>query len=202
MDGIIPARAGFTRTPPCHPPTEKDHPRSRGVYGLYIRWPGGVQGSSPLARGLPTRCWAPLLPTRIIPARAGFTGIRQRRAPLYADHPRSRGVYLYVCSSGAFVLGSSPLARGLHVLFVGCLSGSSPLARGLPQAVRRERADRGIIPARAGFTGGACGACRLRWDHPRSRGVYAATSKSVMIDSGSSPLARGLLRRWRDHATG
>ena len=90
-------------------------------------------------------------------------------------------------------VGSSPLARGLHVLFVGCLSGSSPLARGLPQAVRRERADRGIIPARAGFTGGACGACRLRWDHPRSRGVYELGLLHEEVKEGSSPLARGLL---------
>ena len=51
-----------------------------------------------------------------------------------------------------------------------------------------------IIPARAGFTGARRPQARQAPDHPRSRGVYAATSKSVMIDSGSSPLARGLLR--------
>ena len=31
---------------------------------------------------------------RIIPARAGFTAERRCAAALYADHPRSRGVYL------------------------------------------------------------------------------------------------------------
>ena len=30
-------------------------------------------------------------------------------------------------------------------------------------------------------------------DHPRSRGVYIATAGAILILSGSSPLARGLL---------
>ena len=73
-----------------------------------------------------------------------------------------------------FFLGSSPLARGLHVPEL--LGSTGP----------------GIIPARAGFT-------RLRTprppssrDHPRSRGVYSATRYRRSAWSGSSPLARGL----------
>ena len=52
--GIIPARAGFTSPTEASTPQPWDHPRSRGVYAV----PGEVvqaqQGSSPLARGLPS----------------------------------------------------------------------------------------------------------------------------------------------------
>ena len=52
LEGIIPARAGFTRLLDPVPPPHRDHPRSRGVY--HPSGPGGSQvaGSSPLARGL------------------------------------------------------------------------------------------------------------------------------------------------------
>ena len=62
----------------------------------------------------------------------------------------------------------------------------------LPSAVS------GAIPARAGFTG----ADRLRRgrdpDHPRSRGVYVSRRRAAADTAGSSPLARGLLRRQED----
>ena len=71
--------------------------------------------------------------------------------------------------------------------------GSSPLARGLPdedtRAVPRVR----IIPARAGFTTLAPLREASQGDHPRSRGVYPATSAPYLNLLGSSPLARGLL---------
>ena len=51
-------------------------------------------------------------------------------------------------------------------------AGSSPLARGLPRTGPR---------ARPG-----------PWDHPRSRGVYAADAERRLCEHGSSPLARGL----------
>ena len=50
-----------------------------------------------------------------------------------------------------------------------------------------------IIPARAGFTPHVSYAFTPTWDHPRSRGVYATSSPSKSLMSGSSPLARGLL---------
>ena len=71
-------------------------------------------------------------------------------------------------------------------------SGSSPLARGLRDRVPRRPPQRGIIPARAGFTRPtSLTGLRLR-DHPRSRGVYTHTSRLNSISDGSSPLARGL----------
>ena len=52
--------------------------------------------------------------------------------------------------------------------------GSSPLARGLLILYPAVAADSGIIPARAGFTR-MCVICHASvWDHPRSRGVYPA----------------------------
>ena len=92
--GIIPARAGFTRGSRRWRPRGGDHPRSRGVYISFSRpsWP--VWGSSPLARGLPSR--------------------RPRRPPPAADHPRSRGVYTGTRSRSRPRDGSSPLARGLR----------------------------------------------------------------------------------------
>ena len=91
--GIIPARAGFTKSRsrarrPC-----ADHPRSRGVYLLPLQLAHEAEGSSPLARGLPKR--------------------PEFRAPICRDHPRSRGVYEIAAKVRLEDMGSSPLARGL-----------------------------------------------------------------------------------------
>ena len=70
----------------------------------------------------------------IIPARAGFTATLAQVEASGKDHPRSRGVYVFmeIPSKGHF--GSSPLARGLR--YVPRMPGNK---------IR-------IIPARAGFT--------------------------------------------------
>ena len=94
-----------------------------------------------------------------------------------ADHPRSRGVYSR----------RSPAARSIR--------GSSPLARGLLAEGGRPQRQARIIPARAGFTSGACARRRGPWDHPRSRGVYSTGRMTAAHSLGSSPLARGLRRR-------
>ena len=91
------------------------------------------------------------------------------------DHPRSRGVYLN------------------QSLYDNGNSGSSPLARGLPHGERVRIVADGIIPARAGFTLSHAHLVMAARDHPRSRGVYGMTKLTVGADSGSSPLARGLL---------
>ena len=135
--GIIPARAGFTARPWPPRPRPRDHPRSRGVY---VRPPSARSpppGSSPHARGLPAGRSPPGSPAGIIPARAGFTAGMTTPASAARDHPRSRGVYATLC-----------LRFPIH-------SGSSPLARGLLAGIQILLGDRGIIPARAGFTGRA-----------------------------------------------
>ena len=131
-----------------------DHPRSRGVYGRQGQGYMLRFGSSPLARGLHTPAPPRVRLTRIIPARAGFTG-REVVALIHSsDHPRSRGVYAATRRLAVRIQGSSPLARGLH-------------AHGHARAARAR-----IIPARAGFTGTPHPSPHPSRDHPRSRGVY------------------------------
>ena len=131
---IIPARAGFTSARARPPSGRPDHPRSRGVYLIWLVVTWYPSGSSPLARGLPRGRDRYADGHRIIPARAGFTTPGRCRSGRCADHPRSRGVYLGPSRGGRPRGGSSPLARGLRV--------SGPGHSGLL----------GIIPARAGFT--------------------------------------------------
>ena len=193
--GIIPARAGFTRCALRVGRQLGDHPRSRGVYASNPASWRGMVGSSPLARGLRARLREELAAERIIPARAGFTRLRQRVGRLHRDHPRSRGVYPMIRIGRAGARGSSPLARGLHWV-AGRPSGqpgiiparagftppgsgrfrtrpgSSPLARGLPGRVHIDAQTARIIPARAGVTVPEHTHGLKRLDHPRSRGVY------------------------------
>ena len=171
---IIPARAGFTPARPTPDPAAKDHPRSRGVYALSQIAGNLLEGSSPLARGLPPQPGLPADQRRIIPARAGFTAGPSSSSATPWDHPRSRGVYYRERMIQALQTGSSPLARGLHGLL--------------------ERADdlAGIIPARAGFTLLSPFPYPHAWDHPRSRGVYQGDIADTASTAGSSPLARGL----------
>ena len=172
--GIIPARAGFTRSHAAWEAARRDHPRSRGVYQRAAVGPPLVWGSSPLARGLLERRATSAPQLRIIPARAGFTRWAKSCLITIRDHPRSRGVYGDEEGAGCRVRGSSPLARGL-------LDGTQD-----PGGPVR------IIPARAGFT---CRGERIqhwRGDHPRSRGVYRDVEKGFITGTGSSPLARGL----------
>ena len=179
ISGIIPARAGFTPTRTSASFRPPDHPRSRGVYSIWGSACTMAPGSSPLARGLHQVRGRVGMVGRIIPARAGFTagpgaGVRRRW-----DHPRSRGVYVRDWARRRAAAGSSPLARGLQM------------------SVKHSGAVKGIIPARAGFTRQEGRRCRRRQDHPRSRGVYCRPGSTVPPGSGSSPLARGLLRERR-----
>ena len=172
--GIIPARAGFTGGYGFDLPAPSDHPRSRGVYDDGPRQHLPARGSSPLARGLPRSSTADAERDRIIPARAGFTPPGTPRRPHPTDHPRSRGVYRRRPRPASPRRGSSPLARGLHVV------------------LRRGGVVGGIIPARAGFTVAVLAHGESDGDHPRSRGVYICTRSRIRRISGSSPLARGL----------
>ena len=180
LAGIIPARAGFTRESAELLSGHGDHPRSRGVYDITVDQEKSFDGSSPLARGLHLRVAGEPCGARIIPARAGFTRLRDRSPASERDHPRSRGVYLY--------WASPPFTR----------KGSSPLARGLPPHAIPPRAHARIIPARAGFTPMTLSFSPRPRDHPRSRGVYSLPSYRISPDPGSSPLARGLRRRRRN----
>ena len=113
-EGIIPARAGFTRRPRGRRPRPRDHPRSRGVYRRVRCSVAWAAGSSPLARGLRPPGAGGVDGDRIIPARAGFTMLICGHWPTSGDHPRSRGVYASGGAHRMVTAGSSPLARGLR----------------------------------------------------------------------------------------
>ena len=172
--GIIPARAGFTTALSWSAHRVTDHPRSRGVYQSHSAQPVISVGSSPLARGLPSKSVMRSFRDRIIPARAGFTRPDGPSRTAKKDHPRSRGVYSILSRPGLRISGSSPLARGLH-----CFDGD-------PLSLDR------IIPARAGFTAYNIAGNNIATDHPRSRGVYLCCGQPGNRIAGSSPLARGL----------
>ena len=53
--GIIPALAGNTAIPSIREWPERDHPRSRGEYTVYIYRSLPSRGSSPLSRGIPAQ---------------------------------------------------------------------------------------------------------------------------------------------------
>ena len=110
----------------------------------------------------------------IIPAHAGFTTSRWPPAHRRPDHPRTRGVYTVISVTVTRLAGSSPHTRGLR-----------PAHPGHPRWVR-------IIPAHAGFTLRHCRYIPLCRDHPRTRGVYRASSSLTAGRYGSSPHTRGL----------
>ena len=156
-------------------------------------------GSSPLARGLRNRAPGPRRTGGIIPARAGFTMTATTPPHWTPDHPRSRGVYSEP-RTGRSRPVDHPRSRGVYrasSLAGTGIAGSSPLARGLHLLDEDRRPVRGIIPARAGFTYPLDRMARALGDHPRSRGVYAHRSTVGPAVVGSSPLARGLrFYRW------
>ena len=192
-----------------------DHPRSRGVYVYGMEGRHGHVGSSPLARGLPLGGRLRTHHIGIIPARAGFTQPHPNSVPNERDHPRSRGVYLFVPFVISDDSGSSPLARGLlgailplprfariipaRAGFTLLRAYRSPLRRDHPRSRgvytrtgRLTSISTWIIPARAGFTDPWAYVHRTIWDHPRSRGVYGDVVNNMSQSLGSSPLARGL----------
>ena len=171
--GIIPARAGSTRSCPSTTTPPRDHPRSRGEHGKNLQPDLPDAGSSPLARGAQVVLAGHDAAEGIIPARAGSTGGVLSGTVAGGDHPRSRGEH---------AKNADYLARTL---------GSSPLARGAPNHASPPSHSAGIIPARAGSTRRRSPPGLGRRDHPRSRGEHLIFEPDTLILPGSSPLARG-----------
>ena len=131
---LIPARAGNT---PCRVPGRSGypaHPRSRGEHPLQNLLKMLIIGSSPLARGTHSRAKNHAGLLRLIPARAGNTGVGCPDSDSLEAHPRSRGEHTSIGLMGAVPPGSSPLARGT-----------------LTFTCRQQHRAR-LIPARAGNT--------------------------------------------------
>ena len=149
----------------------------RGEHGLR-HWPAAPHtGSSPHARGTHT-CRSHRGSTRrIIPACAGNTLRRRSSRPSRRDHPRMRGEHFQRFRVLVHDAGSSPHARGTH----GVLDDG--------------RVRRGIIPACAGNTHVTAAGIKRGRDHPRMRGEHKFLMVTISSYRGSSPHARGTLKR-------
>ena len=175
--GIIPARAGCTPNGTTRHYLHKDHPRSRGVHGVDLLDLYRGTGSSPLARGA----------RQAVPVEDGKAG----SSPLARGAPPTEfvgavEVRIIPARAGCTLhrwglrlrRPDHPRSRGVHPVS-GTVRpsepGSSPLARGARNPFPVRSLSRRIIPARAGCTPEAVIETVAPW--------------------GSSPLARGALRR-------
>ena len=170
---LIPARAGKTPAGDRRRQRRAAHPRSRGENVTDPRSFRLGPGSSPLARGKPFRPARCGSQSGLIPARAGKTGALLLARTRRSAHPRSRGENQVRALRLAGLSGSSPLARGKRL-------GGRPLLLLL-----------GLIPARAGKTPMDIPPSRDDAAHPRSRGENCVREGQVLVEGGSSPLARG-----------
>ena len=132
--GLIPARAGKTAAMRLAFSETGAHPRACGENSTAALYRTAASGSSPRVRG--KRPKAPDRDARrgLIPARAGKTRRRSRRAAGSRAHPRACGENVKRAMSSPMTGGSSPRVRGKHAddALVGRM--------------------RGLIPARAGKT--------------------------------------------------
>ncbi len=211
---LIPACAGSTGRGVSLTRPGTAHPRMRGehVEGTICMRP--CAGSSPHARGAPPYGKCSTGSTRLIPACAGSTTVREVLDGFHAAHPRMRGEHPCVRPWCGHPEGSSPHARGApfvatpdkvsggahprmrgeHFRFsqsVHVVPGSSPHARGAPGLSHRAGVELGLIPACAGSTSSLSGSRWCWWAHPRMRGEHSLDQLAVMVMRGSSPHARG-----------
>ena len=75
------------------------------------------------------------------------------------------------------------------------VEGSSPLAQGILSEIKRVSKHARIIPACAGNTFELINSFINTKDHPRLRGEYQPGMVKAHAETGSSPLARGILYR-------
>ena len=150
-----------------------DHPRVRGEHSIHSLLARVRKGSSPRARGAPSRRRSSTHALGIIPACAGSTRGARADGTTTGDHPRVRGEH--------------PLPSNRLPLWWG----SSPRARGALQGNPRRPQPPGIIPACAGSTDGPPRRPRHRRDHPRVRGEHCGSTPTPTPTRGSSPRARG-----------
>ena len=91
IPGLIPAGAGNTRHQQDSRSPAGAHPRRRGEHSLRSITPVSSSGSSPQARGTPTRRSDNVLSRGLIPAGAGNTTHTAWESPTVTAHPRRRG---------------------------------------------------------------------------------------------------------------
>ena len=154
------------------------HPRACGENCRCPRESGGEPGSSPRVRGKLRRGILGHPRRGLIPARAGKTATRSPGCTHPGAHPRA---------CGENPAAGADAARG---------HGSSPRVRGKLHRRRRPRHPRGLIPARAGKTGGSVCRSRSPRAHPRACGENVPWGEAAPLAFGSSPRVRGKLRAW------
>ena len=132
--GLIPARAGKTRSASRSPPTWRAHPRACGEN--YPTFPACMvgRGSSPRVRGKPRDTTLQRVSSGLIPARAGKTTGPPTIQSRVSAHPRAYGENQDIGVLDLTASGSSPRVRGKQI--ADSLAG---------QCAR-------LIPARAGKT--------------------------------------------------
>ena len=149
------------------------HPRSRGENKQTIADVYEDAGSSPLTRGKRQERRDNAIQGRLIPAHAGKTPGSARCGAPRPAHPRSRG-------ENRLERPAADASRG-----------SSPLTRGKPAAALYGPRQGGLIPAHAGKTFQISFFEVRGAAHPRSRGENLMRSRTLVAESGSSPLTRG-----------
>ena len=173
VEGIIPAHAGLTFTPPYKFRHCRDHPRACGAHQDNNKKVWNLAGSSPRMRGSPGYADRQIPAVGIIPAHAGLTDYECLRCGRARDHPRACGAHFVWPASRAGFWGSSPRMRG-----------SLEYDENYNNVV-------GIIPAHAGLTQPKGSApCSVR-DHPRACGAHYTSRAAKRKEMGSSPRMRG-----------
>ena len=112
--GITPACAGNTSIFCRDIYMQMDHPRLRGEYVHHHHSRRSGKGSPPLARGIPLYNCTTMFPVGITPACAGNTLQMPLMRDITKDHPRLRGEYFLPIVVFDCIVGSPPLARGIH----------------------------------------------------------------------------------------
>ena len=113
----------------------------------------------------------------VIPAGAGNMPLPRVAFGVTWGHPRRRGEHRSRCGGAPHIRGSSPQARGT-------LTESTAYA-----------ALAGVIPAGAGNIASVLIDRRAGWGHPRRRGEHRSGDNRQPGTRGSSPQARGTLKR-------
>ncbi len=123
-------------------------------------------------------------PPGLIPARAGSTARRPAPPRRATAHPRASGEHTAIVQRSRLLMGSSPRERGARLV-------------GRPGAVVG-----GLIPARAGSTGGRSPPGSPSAAHPRASGEHESTIVTPAEARGSSPRERGAHPVGRGEAEG
>ena len=131
-------------------------------------------GSPPLAWGIRKTDKEIKIAVRITPTCVGNTHEGLYRRERTRDHPHLRGEYLGCALQKAQLLGSPPLAWGIHVP-----------SRSAKEFIR-------ITPTCVGNTIVTKHMINPSRDHPHLRGEYQTMSSGRIYRSGSPPLAWGI----------